>query len=46
MLFLNTATCIFDYNNSNGFIKGESFHRAIAQFTNLVIREKLYYVID
>ena len=34
------------HNNSNGFIKGRSTARCIAQFTNYVIRDKLYYVID
>lgn len=34
------------HNNSNGFIKGRSCHRAIAQFNNYCIKEKLYYVID
>ena len=34
------------HNNSNGFIKGRSTSRAIAQFTNYIIRDKLYYVID
>ena len=34
------------HNNSNGFIKGRSTSRAIAQFTNYVIKDKLYYVID
>lgn len=34
------------HNNSNGFIKGRSQKRAIAQFTNYVIKDKLYYVID
>ena len=34
------------HNNSNGFIKGRSCHRAIAQFTSYVIKGKLYYVVD
>jgi len=34
------------HNNSNGFIKGRSQKRAIAQFTNYIKRDKLYYVID
>lgn len=34
------------HNNSNGFIKGRSTARCIAQFTNYVIKDKLYYVID
>lgn len=34
------------HKNSNGFIKGRSTARCIAQFTNYVIRDKLYYVID
>ena len=34
------------HNNSNGFIKGRSCSRAIAQFTNFVIKDQLYYVID
>lgn len=34
------------HNNSNGFIKGRSTSRAIAQFTNFIIRDNLYYVID
>ena len=34
------------HNNSNGFIKGRSTSRAIAQFTNFIIRDKLYFVID
>ena len=34
------------HNNSNGFIKGRSTSRAIAQFTNYVVKEKLYIVID
>lgn len=34
------------HNNSNGFIKGRSQKRAIAQFTNFIIKDKLYYVID
>lgn len=34
------------HNNSNGFIKGRSCKRAIAQFTNYAIKGKLYYVID
>lgn len=34
------------HNNSNGFIKGRSCNRAIAQFTNYVVKEKLYYVVD
>lgn len=34
------------HNNSNGFIKGRSTSRAIAQFTNYIIRDNLYYVID
>ena len=34
------------HNNSNGFIKGRSQKRAIAQFTNYIIKDKLYYVID
>ena len=33
-------------NNSNGFIKGRSQERAIAQFTNYIRRDRLYYVID
>ena len=34
------------HNNSNGFIKGRSTARCMAQFTNYVIKDKLYYVID
>ncbi len=34
------------HNNSNGFIKGRSTARCIAQFTNYIVRDKLYYVID
>lgn len=34
------------HNNSNGFIKGRSTSRAIAQFTNYIIKDKLYFVID
>ena len=34
------------HNNSNGFIKGRSCTRAIAQFNNYIIKEKLYYIID
>ena len=34
------------HNNSNGFIKGRSQKRALAQFTNYIIKRKLYYVID
>lgn len=34
------------HNNSNGFIKGRNTRRAIAQFTNYIVRDKLYYVID
>ena len=34
------------HNNSNGFIKGRSTSRAIAQFTNYVVKEKIYIVID
>ena len=34
------------HNNSNGFIKGRSTSRAIAQFTNFITRDKLYFIID
>ena len=34
------------HNNSNGFIKGRSQKRALAQFNNYIIKEKLYYCID
>ena len=34
------------HNNSNGFIKGRSQERALAQFTNYIRKDKLYYVID
>lgn len=34
------------HNNSNGFIKGRSQKRAIAQFNNYIRRDKLYFVID
>lgn len=34
------------HNNSNGFIKGRSCHRAIAQLYNYIITKKLYFVVD
>lgn len=34
------------HNNSNGFIKGRSCHRAIAQMTNYIVKDKLYFVVD
>ena len=34
------------HNNSNGFIKGRSQKRAIAQFNNYIRKDKLYFVID
>ena len=34
------------HNNSNGFIKGRSTKRAIAQLENYIIKDKLYYAID
>ena len=34
------------HNNSNGFIKGRSCSRAIAQLNNYIKKEKLYYAID
>ena len=33
------------HNNSNGFIKGRSQGRALSQFTNYIIKEKLYFVL-
>lgn len=34
------------HNNSNGFIKGRSCHRAISQMINYIVKDKLYYVVD
>ena len=34
------------HNNSNGFVKGRSQGRALSQFTNYIIKEKLYFCID
>ena len=34
------------HNNSNGFIKGRSSRRSVAQLNNYIIKERLYFVID
>ena len=34
------------HNNSNGFIKGRSCHRAISQMINYIVKDKLYFVVD
>ncbi len=43
---LDPITSAKFHNNSNGFIKGRSCHRVIAQMLNYIINEKLYFVVD